>query len=362
MRAAVLYESPGALHIEDVWIDDPGPNEVKVRVKATGLCHSDLHYLEHRYPLAGPMVLGHEAAGIVEAVGRDVSYVNPGDHVVAYSRASCRSCEWCSTGRPTLCLQTRLARDPSASPRLRVKDGRPAIQFTGLGTFAEQMLVHENSLVKISADTPFDRAALVGCAVPAGVGAVTKTADVRAGSTVAVIGCGGIGLNVIQGAALAGAGRIVAIDVNDGKLKMAKHFGASDAINNTDGNAREQLNDLIPGAGGVDYSFEAIGTAQTFELAFSLLRRGGTATVIGVGNEPFTLPMSGFLDERKIQGSVMGSMNYRTDLPHLLELYRQGRLKLDELVSRRISLDDINEGYAAIRDGAVARSVVVFED
>lgn len=361
MKAAILYASPGSLTIEDVWIDKPAPSEVLVQVGATGLCHSDLHYLENKYPMSNPIILGHEAAGIVEAVGQQVSYVKPGDHVIAFSRASCGRCEWCLSDRPTLCLQGGLARNTNESPRVRVKDGRSAIQFTGLGTFAEQMLVHQNSLVKIDSDIPFDRAALVGCAVPAGVGAVLRTAKVRTGATVAVIGCGGIGLNAIQGAVLAGASRIIAIDVVDGKLEMAREFGATDAINNREGDASAQVSELLPDAGGVDYTFEALGLRQTYELAFGLLRRGGTATMIGVGNETFELPMAKFLDERKVQGSVMGSVKFREDLPYFLGLYTAGRLKLDELVSRRIPLAEINEGYAAISDGSIARSVVVFE-
>jgi S-(hydroxymethyl)glutathione dehydrogenase/alcohol dehydrogenase len=361
MKAAVLFESPGKLQIEDVTIDNPGPREVRLRVGATGLCHSDLHYLEREYPLAGPTVLGHEGAGVVEAVGSDVTYVQPGDHVISYPTAFCGQCEWCLSGRPTLCLQEGLARAAGDKPRLSLSNGDPAIQFVGLATFAEEMLVHENALVKINPDIPMDRAALVGCGVPTGVGAVIRTAKVPEGGTVAVIGCGGVGLNVIQGAVLAGASRIVAIDINDGKLATAKQFGATDGINNSNGDAVEQLHELIPGAGGVDYSFEALGLKQTYELAFSVLRRGGTATAIGVASGTFELPAAAFLQERRFQGSIMGSVQFRKDLPYLLDLYTKGRLKLDELVSSRIPLEEINEGYAAIGGGSIARSVVVFD-
>jgi len=244
---------------------------------------------------------------------------------------------------------------------LTLPNGKPALQFAGLATFAEQMLVHENALVKINADIPMDRAALVGCGVPTGVGAVIRTARVPEGATVAVIGCGGIGLNVVQGAVLAGASRIVAVDINDGKLELARQFGATDTINSTAGDAVEQLHELIPGSGGVDYSFEALGIKETFELAFALLRRGGTATAIGAGKGTFAVPMAEFLQEKKIQGSCMGSVQFRRDLPYLLDLYTKGRLKLDELVSSRIPLEQINEGYAAIGSGSIARSVVVFD-
>jgi S-(hydroxymethyl)glutathione dehydrogenase/alcohol dehydrogenase len=361
MKAAVLFESPGKLQIEDVTIDQPRAREVRMRVGATGLCHSDLHFLQRSYPLGAPTVMGHEAAGVVEAVGSDVTYVQPGDHVISYLAGFCGNCEWCLSGRPTLCLQIGLHRDPDDTPRLALSNGDAAGQFAGLGTFAEEMLVHENNLVKIGADVPLDRAALVGCGVPTGVGAVIRTAKVRPGATVAVIGCGGVGLNVIQGAVIAGASRVVAIDINDGKLDTAKVFGATDVINNANGDAVEQLHDLLPGQGGVDYSFEALGLKQTFELAFALLRRGGTATAIGVGSGMFELPAEAFLQERTFQGSIMGSVQFRQDLPYLLSLYQDGRLKLDELVSSRIKLEEINEGYDAITNGSIARSVVMFD-
>jgi S-(hydroxymethyl)glutathione dehydrogenase/alcohol dehydrogenase len=360
MKAAVLFESPGKLQIEDVAIDNPGPNEVLMRVGATGLCHSDLHYLEHQYPLAGPTVLGHEGAGTVEAVGSAVIGFKPGDHVISFPIGFCGRCNWCLTGRPTLCEQVGLRRGADESARLKLSDGSDLVQFVGLSTFAEQMLVHENSIVKIDDDIPFDRAALVGCGVPTGVGAVIRTAKVPPGATVAVIGCGGIGLNAIQGAVIAGAERVIGIDINDGKLALAREFGATDTINNSNGDAIEQLNEILPGQGGVDYSFEALGIRETYELAFQVLHRGGTATVIGVAMGKFELSMSDLLQERKIQGCTMGSVNFRKDLPYLLNLYKAGRLNLDRLVSNRISLAEINEGYAAIGSGDIARSVVVF--
>jgi S-(hydroxymethyl)glutathione dehydrogenase/alcohol dehydrogenase len=360
MKAAVLFESPGKLQIEDVRLDKPGPREVLVTLGATGLCHSDLHYLEDEYPLAGPMVLGHEGAGTVEAVGRDVTEFKVGDHVIGFPMAFCGHCEWCLGGRPTLCEQVGLTRGAGETSRLKLANGTDVDQFIGLSTFAEQMLVHEQAIVKIDPEIPFDRAALVGCGVPTGVGAVIRTANVPAGATVAVIGCGGIGLNCVQGAVIAGAERIIAIDINDGKLELARQFGATDVINNSNGDAVEQLNELLPGAGGVDYSFEAIGAKVAFELAFAVLRRGGTATVTGVGIGNFELPMGAFLQERKFQGSLVGSVNFRKDLPYLLSLYKAGKLNLDLLVSSRISLEEINEGYAAISNGNIARSVVVF--
>jgi S-(hydroxymethyl)glutathione dehydrogenase / alcohol dehydrogenase len=361
MKAAVLFESPGALQIEDVAVDSPGSQEVVIRVGAAGLCHSDLHYLQRETQIQTPIVLGHEGAGVVEAVGDGVSYVKPGDHVVTFPRAFCGHCEYCLSGRPTICEQEGLFRAPGERPRLSVGNGTRCGAFTGLGAFAERMLVHENTVAKIDADIPMTVAALVGCAVPTGVGAVTRTAKVPPGATVAVIGCGGIGLNTIQGAVIAGASRIIGIDINDGKLDFARKFGATDVINSSRGHAVERLAELLPGKGGVDYSFEAIGLKETYELAFAVLRRGGTATGIGVAPGNFELPAAALVWERKFQGSIMGSVRFREDLPFLLDLYRSGRLKLDELVSNQIQLSEINEGYAAITDGSIARSVIVFE-
>jgi S-(hydroxymethyl)glutathione dehydrogenase/alcohol dehydrogenase len=360
MRAAVLFQSPGKLQIEDVVVDDPQPYEVRVKVAAAGLCHSDLHRLDRAYPLASPLVLGHEGAGVVEAVGSSVTYVQPGDHVIGFSTPACGTCEFCRADRPTLCDGVTTRRSADQPPRLRLPDGRPLTQMTGLATFAEEMLVHENALVKIDMTIPLEAATLVGCAVPTGVGGVLRAAQVRAGATVAVIGCGGIGLNCLQGARLAGASRIVAIDINDGKLDFARRFGATDTINNADGSALDQLAALLPGSGGVDYSFECLGRPETYELAFRVLRKGGLATGIGISPGSFPIVASDLLWGRTFQGCIMGSVRYREDLPHYLDLYRRGELMLDELVSRRIRLDEINAGYAAISDGSVARSVVVF--
>jgi S-(hydroxymethyl)glutathione dehydrogenase / alcohol dehydrogenase len=358
MLGAVLHESPGQLSVEEVWIDQPAPGEVLIRTAATGLCHSDLHYMEWTFPLEGPTLLGHEGAGIVEAVGEGVSYVQPGDHVIVFTRGFCGECEFCLSGRPNLCSRaTSMLREG----RLRLSDGRPLVQFTGLATFAEKMLVHERMLVKIDKSIPLDRAALVGCGVPTGLGAVIRVARPPAGATIAVVGCGGIGLNVIQGGVLAGARRIIAVDINDGKLETARRFGATDVVNNSAGDAVDQVNRLLPGEGGVDYSFEALGQKQTYELAFALLRDGGTATMIGVGQGTFEIPARDLL-RRNVKGCSMGNVQFRQDLPYFLDLYQTGRLKLDELISNRISLKEINEGYAAISDGSVVRSVVVFDD
>jgi S-(hydroxymethyl)glutathione dehydrogenase / alcohol dehydrogenase len=360
--AAVLHSSPGDLSVEEVTVGEPGPFEVLIRVAAAGLCHSDLHHLERETGIPVPSVLGHEGAGVVEAVGSNVTYVAPGDHVVTFATTSCGKCEWCLCGSPNLCPAPGTDRAADQPPRLRLSDGRPCSQHGGLGTFAEYMLVHENALVNIRRSIPLECAALLGCGVATGVGAVIRTAQVPVGATVAVVGCGGIGLSCIQGALIAGASRIIGIDIRDGKLDLARQFGATDVINNSEGDAREQLEALLPGKGGVDYSFEAIGIKETFELAFSLLRPRGTATMLGVGIGTFEVPARPLqMGELKVQGSLMGSLRFRQDVPMLLGLYEDGRLKLDEMVSNRISLDQINEGYAAITMDNVARSVLVFD-
>jgi S-(hydroxymethyl)glutathione dehydrogenase/alcohol dehydrogenase len=359
MRAAVLPSIPSELEIAEVQIDKPGPHEVLVRTVASGLCHSDLHFMEGKYAHDTPTIPGHEAAGVVEAVGSDVTMFRPGDHIIACLSIFCGRCRFCLSGRPALCTREGLERTLQQPPRLS-RNGERIHQFLRLSAFAEMMLVNENTLVKISNDMPLDRAALIGCAVTTGLGAVFNTAKVAPGSTVAVIGCGGVGLNCIQGAALAGAGRIIAIDTLPWKRELARDFGATDLIDASTGDAVAQVRELT--GGGVEHAFEAIGLKVTAEQAFGMLERGGTATVIGMvpEGEKIEIPGSDLLDEKKIQGSNMGSNRFRVDMPRYVDLYLQGRLKLDELVSERIELDAVNEGFAAMRRGEVARSVIIF--
>jgi S-(hydroxymethyl)glutathione dehydrogenase/alcohol dehydrogenase len=316
--------------------------------------------MEAKYSCDVPTIPGHEAAGIVEAVGPDVTSVRPGDHVIGCLSIFCGHCEFCLSGRPVLCTRQGLEREAHQPPRLSWQ-GAPLHQYLRLSAFAEWMLVHENTLVKIRDDMPLDRAALIGCAVTTGLGAVFNTAKVPPGSSVAVLGCGGVGLNAVQGAAIAGAGRIIAVDTMPWKLELAREFGATDVVNAVYGDPVEQVRELTDG--GVEYSFEAIGLKVTAEQSFAMLRKGGTATIIGMipEGQRIELPGSEFLDEKKIQGSNMGSNRFRIDMPRYVDLYLSGRLKLDELVSRRITLDDVNEGFEAMRRGEVARSVIVFE-
>ncbi|MGY6499525.1 MAG: Zn-dependent alcohol dehydrogenase [Acidimicrobiales bacterium] len=361
MRAAVLNSIPGTLEIEEVQISTPGPREVLVRVAAAGLCHSDLHFIEGKYPYMTPSVLGHESAGVVEAVGDQVTYVEPGDHVITCLSVYCGNCENCLTGHLSICTNAAVTdRGPTDEPRLS-RDGEPVHQFLKMSSFAEHMLIHEHGLVKIRKDMPLDRAALIGCGVTTGLGAVFNTAKVEPGTTVAVIGCGGIGLNAVQGARIAGASRIIAVDMLESKLDLARDFGATDTVDASTGDAVQQVMELS--GGGVHYSFEAIGLKVAAEQAFAMLRAGGTATIIGMIpiGQNVELPGFAFLGERKIQGSNMGSNRFRVDMPRYVDLYLDGRLKLDELVSQRISLDEINEGFETMRSGAIARSVVVFD-
>ncbi len=360
MKAAVFREVGQPLEIEDIAISKPGPREVLVKTAAAGVCHSDLHFIEGLYPGQSPMVLGHESAGVVEQVGSDVTYVQPGDHVITCLSVFCGHCESCLTGHMSLCANPETRRGREDEPRLS-KEGDVVHQFANLSSFAEQMLIHEHGLVKIREDMPLDRAALIGCGVTTGVGSVFHTAGVEPGSTVAVIGCGGVGLSCINGAALAGAGKVIAIDMVDSKLEMSKDFGATHVVNGSAGDVVEQVRELT--GGGVQYSFEAIGLKDTAEQAFSMLRPGGTATVIGMIPVGVKIELMGsaFLQEKKIQGSMMGSNRFRVDMPRFIDFYLQGKLHLDQMISKRIPLENIMDAFADMKTGEVARSVIVFK-
>ena len=361
MKAAVFHGPKQPLSIEDIEVDKPQDREVKIRTVASGVCHSDLHFVDGLYPYAAPAVLGHEAAGIVEEVGRQVTYVKPGDHVIACLSVYCGGCEQCMSGHPNRCTnKAATQRDPKDKPRLSQK-GKLINQFLDVSSYCERMLLHENAIVKISNDIPLDRAALVGCGVTTGVGAVLNTAKVEPGSTVAVFGCGGVGLAAIQGARIAGARKIIAVDMFEGKLAMAKRLGATDTVDASSSDPIDEIKKLT--GGGVDYAFEAIGLKKAAEQAFNALRPGGTATVIGMIPVGQKVELDGymFLTERKLQGSNMGSNRFRIDMPRYLDFYLQGRLKLDEMISRRGKLEDVNEAFRAMKAGEVARTVLMFE-
>lgn len=359
MKAAVFHEANQPLTIENVEIEKPKRREVLLRTAYAGLCHSDLHFMEGLYPFPTPAVFGHEAAAVVEAVGEDVTYVKPGDHVITCLSVFCGECAQCTTGHTNLCENTEVKLLPGAARRLRWK-GQVLHQALNLSAFAEQMLVHEHAIVKISDDIPLDRAALVGCGVMTGVGAVFNAAKVEPGSSVAVIGCGGIGLSAVNGAALAGAAKIIAIDTNASKLELAREMGATDTINASNVDPVAAVKDMT--GGGVPYSFEAIGLKLTAEQSFQMLRAGGVATIIGMIPFGTKIELHGadFLRDRKIQGTSMGGNRFRVDMPRLLELWRQGRLKLDHLISGHIKLEDINDGFALLKTGTPVRNLINF--
>jgi S-(hydroxymethyl)glutathione dehydrogenase/alcohol dehydrogenase len=332
MKAAVLREVGKPLSIEDVRINKPGPREVLIRTAAAGVCHSDLHFIEGKYPHPMPAVLGHESAGVVEAVGSEVRSVKPGDHVITCLSAFCGHCDHCVTGHKARCVSPETKRREDDEPRLSSATG-PMLQYLNLSSFAEQMLIHENACVAIRKDMPLDRAALIGC--------------------------GGVGLAAVNGAALAGAGRIIAIDMAPGKENLAKSMGATDFVL---GGPDAVKTVLEMTRGGVQHSFEAIGLAVTAEQSFNMLARGGTANVIGMIPVGQTISLMGaaFLGEKRIQGSLMGSNRFPVDMPRLVDAYMAGKLHLDDMISRRIQLEQVNEAFEEMKTGAVARSVIVF--
>lgn len=360
MKAAVLRQFGEPLSIEDIDIGRPGPMEVLVRTAAVGLCHSDLHYIEGMRSFPLPGVLGHEVAGIVEAVGDSVRDLRPGDHVVGALSVFCGTCPQCLGGRFTLCADTEVKQPPGKARRLS-HAGTPVSQVFNLSGFAEKMLVHRNALVRIREDMPLDLAALLGCAVITGTGAVFRTAQLRAGATVAVIGCGGVGLAAVNGAAIAGASRIIAVDMAPSKLALARHLGATDVVDARDGDVVARIVEMT--GGGVEYAFECIGLPATLEQSFRMLAPGGIATVVGLFQPGARASLEGgqFFLEKQIRGSALGSARIRDDIPRLVELYMQGRLDLQSLVSQRLRLEEINDGFAAMKTGESARSVIVFD-
>ncbi len=358
MQAAILREINKPLGIEEVSIDNPRDREVLVRTAAAGVCHSDYHFMNGSYATALPSVMGHESSGIVEKVGKAVTYLKPGDHVISCMSMFCGSCYYCLTGKSYGCDNL----DDMAREGRITKDGEVVQQGYNLGSFAEQMLLHEHALVKITKDMPLDRAALIGCAVTTGVGAVIHTAKVEPGTTVAVLGCGGVGLSAINGATIAGAVRIIAIDVLDEKLELAKSFGATDAINASKVDVVEAILEITKG--GVDYAFEALGLKQTCEQAFDMIRPSGTACIVGMVPEgqKIEINAANLISDRRLIGSNMGSNAFRIDMPRFVDFYMQGRLNLDDLISKRVPLQSVNEAYAEMLSGQVARSVIVFND
>ncbi len=359
MKAAVLEAVGSPLVLAELAIDEPEPDEVLLRVAAAGVCHSDHNLYVGNLPGALPLVLGHEVSGVVERVGSNVGGLRVGDRVVTCPSGFCGRCRWCMSGHLHLCLDKNRTRLDGHQPRL-TRDGEPVTPFVGLGGFAEQMLVHHSSVATVPAELPLDLAALLGCAVITGFGSVLNTARVRPGQTVAVIGCGGVGLNVVQAARYVGASRIIAVDRLSAKLARASAFGATDVVDAGATDPVQVVRELT--GGGVDHAFEVVGRGTTIEQAFGMLGLRGTATVVGVArpDDRVTIPALALLSEKRLQGGQMGSSRFPLDVALLARLYLDGRIQLDALVSERIGLDDADTALRTMNDSTGARSVITF--
>src|SRR4030081_1630989 len=362
MKAAVLNDYGQAVSLENVDLEPPSTGEVQLRIGATGVCHSDYHVIKGEWKYGLPMILGHAAAGVVEAIGPNVTGVKPGDHAVLSFRPACGVCRLCSMGRSVLC-------EGRTGDRFKMHDGTARVHRNGqdlsvlgrMGSFAERVVVPAEQVVPVRKDVSMEVLALIGCAVTTGVGAVINAAKVEPGSTVAVIGCGGVGLNVIQGAALVSAGRIIAVDLLENKLEYARQFGATDTVNARDGDAVERVRALT--GGGVDYAFEVIGNGKTLEQAIEMTRTAGTVCIVGMapqGTRSSFDPLLLVQKETKVIGTWYGSARPRIDFPRMVALTLAGKLKVEEMISRRYALDEINEVFERLGRGEVARGVIVF--
>ncbi|HET6774057.1 MAG TPA: Zn-dependent alcohol dehydrogenase [Acidimicrobiales bacterium] len=362
MRAAVLRTTgDDTLEIrDDIELGDVGHGEVKVKIHATGVCHSDVSGMDGTIPQPAPFIPGHEGAGVVTEVGEGVTSVRAGDHVIVAWSAPCGSCRFCIDRRqPNLCSNVSIA---SMGRYHFHQDGHPLAGFAGTGTWAEAMILPHQGVVKIDPDTPHEIASLVGCGVMTGVGAALNTAKVTPGSSVVVFGCGGVGISAIQGARVAGAAEIVAVDVVEAKLADAQRFGATHAVTPGElAGARAS----ITGGDGFDFAFEAIGLPDTMRAAYDATRRGGTTCIIGVGGLDKMVTFSAFelfYAEKTLKGSYYGSADVRSDFNRMLNLWRNGRLDLEGMITKRIAIDDVDQAVADLRAGAVIRSVITFGD
>ena len=362
-KAAVLYEANTPMVIETVDLQEPQEGEVLVKVAAAGVCHSDFHIMKGEWAWPMPAILGPEGAGIVERVGPGVTRVKPGQSVILNFRANCGTCRYCIIGRPVLCNGAGGQRHTLFDGTSRLsKNGETIHHMARTSCFSEYTVVPESGAVPVRSDMPLDKACLVGCAVMTGVGAVTNTAHIEAGSIVAVIGCGGVGLNSVQGAALAGASQIVAIDMLDNKLDYARQFGATDVVNAGNGDAVARVKEIT--SGGVDYAFEAIGNSHTIRQAYEMLAPGGLAVVVGMAPEDDEVSINALSLPRTecgIIGSWYGGARPWVDLPKIAALYLSGRLQIDPMISRTYPLEEINVAYDALAAGEVARSIILFE-
>ena len=362
MAKAAILEQPGqGLKIVEVSFADPGPHEVLIDTKACGLCHSDLHFIDGDYPHALPAIPGHEAAGIVRAVGSEVRTVKPGDHVVSCLSAFCGHCEFCVTGRMALCMGADTRRAKGDASRIAFTDGSPINQMLNLSALSEQMLIHEHACIAIDKDMPFDRAALLGCAVTTGAGTIFNACKVTPGETVLVVGCGGVGLAAINAARIAGAAKIIAADPLPEKRALAEVLGATHTVDALAPDAAKQI--IAISGGGVDWGIEAVGRQASADLAVASLRRGGTAVILGMMPLDCKVGLSAFdlLGGKKLMGALMGMNHFPVDLPRLVDFYLRGLLDLDTIIAERITLEQVNEGFNTMRAGTSARTVVVFD-
>ncbi|MBB4155261.1 S-(hydroxymethyl)glutathione dehydrogenase/alcohol dehydrogenase [Sphingomonas jinjuensis] len=359
MKAAVLFEPKTPLSIENVQIDKPAPREVLIRTVAVGVCRSDLHFVDGAYPHPLPTIPGHEAAGIVEAVGEGVSTVKVGDHVVTCLSAFCGHCEYCVTGHMSLCIDPGTKRPRGSAPRLTMGD-RPIAQMLNLSAYAEMMLVHEHACVAIDPDMPLDRAAILGCAVTTGAGAVFNAARVVPGETVCVVGCGGVGLAAVNAARIAGASKVIAVDPVGDKRDLAMKLGATHAVDATSATAADEVVEIS--RGGVHHAIEAVGRPQSAETAVKVLRRGGTATILGMMplSEKVGLSALDLLADKSVQGALMGRNHFPVDLPRLVDFYQRGLLDLDTIIAERMPLERINDAFDELRKGDTTRTVITF--
>jgi len=358
MKAAVCREFGKPLVIEDIEIAAPRPGEIKVKLAACAICHSDIHFIEGAWGGRLPAVYGHEAAGVVDTVGPGVTRVKPGDHVVVTLVRSCGHCHYCAQGNLVQCEGTF----PDSKGLLTSKDGAPITHGLHTGAFAEYAVVDASQAVAIPEDVPFASASLLACGVITGFGAVVNTAALPTGTHVAVIGTGGVGLNCIQAASLRGARRIIAVDLSDEKLTAAKQFGATHGVNPGRTDAAAAIRELTDGR-GVDYAFVAVGAKPAIEQAFKYLSKAGTVVIVGMPESGVTTafdPTDFAYAGQRVLGSRMGSTRLDVDVPALVDLYRQGRLKLDELISGRYPLTEINEAIASVTRGEALRNVIEF--
>ncbi len=359
MKAAILHEPKQPLTIEQISIRDPQPNEVLVRTVVSGVCHTDLHMADGKWSVSTPVVLGHEATGVVEEVGSAVRYVRPGDRVLISGMPFCGRCTFCLSGRPFLCRDAAIR--AQSADRLNW-NGTPVTQYSFVSSFAEYMLTNETGLVKLPDAMPMVEATLIGCGVMTGVGAALYTAAVPGGAVTAVLGCGGVGLSIVQGCRIAGASRIVAIDLVDHRLALAQQFGATDVINARNADPVQAAKALT--GDGVEFAFEAIGDVQAARQAFDMVQRGGTAVIVGgmPHGAEIRLPGLDFLWEAKrVIGCLYGSTRFREHMPKLMALYLQGRLRLSEMISERYTLEQINDAFRAMEQGTVIRPIIEFD-